>query len=82
MIEPGLAFHFGLWMNGCARARSCVSFDLDLGPFWWFAGASGEPRIRQRETGEHPERVNLRTPSDWLLSEYSFFSEFPLSDYY
>jgi hypothetical protein len=47
----------------------CVSLDLDLGPFWWFGGAPGEPlpdlaafasprSLRRRETGEKPLRLN------------------------
>lgn len=46
-----------------------VSLGLDLGPFWWFGAAPGEPlpdlssfaspkRIGRRETGERPLRVN------------------------
>ena len=47
----------------------CVSLGLDLGPFWWFGAAPGEPlpdlssfaspkRIGRRETGERPLRAN------------------------
>jgi hypothetical protein len=47
----------------------CVTLDLDLGPFWWFGGAPGEPlpdlsgfaspkRIGRREGGDRPLRVN------------------------
>lgn len=54
--------------SGCVIWIS-VSLELDLGPFWWFGAAPGEPlpdlssfaspkRIGRRESGERPLRVN------------------------
>jgi hypothetical protein len=52
-----------------------VTVDLQLGPFWWFGAAPGEPlpdlsgyaspkRIGRRETGERPLRPNFgRVPA-------------------
>lgn len=54
--------------SGCVIWIS-VTLDLQMGPYWWFRGAPGEPlpdltgfasskRIGRRETGERPLRVN------------------------
>jgi len=54
--------------SGCVIWIS-VTLDLEMGPYWWFGGAPGEPlpnlsefgsprRIGRRETGERPLRAN------------------------